>query len=209
MTAAAAAAAGPAPSRRALSSQQGALRVAVAPAEARRVPCALRLVLIPLGAARGSQVPRAALACARHAPRTLGGVGACWVGFLCSVGRLWVYLGDFGAAAHRPPTIKKKNLAFGGSAGGGRVPGGALGLWSGGMHSPKCLFSSVCEPAAFRRISFSPNPTPPLMEQEAAASLCRRMAAAARAVAVTSASMEAMAVAVCKASSEPGSMVDG
>jgi len=39
VTAAAAAAAGPAPSRRALSSQQGALRVAVAPAEARRVRC--------------------------------------------------------------------------------------------------------------------------------------------------------------------------
>jgi len=37
VTAAAAAAAGPAPSQRALSSQQGALRVAVAPAEARRV----------------------------------------------------------------------------------------------------------------------------------------------------------------------------
>jgi len=39
VTAAAAAAAGPVPSRRALSLQQGALRVAVAPAEARRVRC--------------------------------------------------------------------------------------------------------------------------------------------------------------------------
>jgi len=40
-------------------------------------PCALRPVLIPPGAPRGSQAPRAAWACARHAPRTLGGVGAC------------------------------------------------------------------------------------------------------------------------------------
>jgi len=40
-------------------------------------PCALRPVLTPLGAPRGSQAPRAAWACARHAPRTLGGVGAC------------------------------------------------------------------------------------------------------------------------------------
>jgi len=39
VTAAAAAASGPAPSQRAFSSQQGALRVAVAPAEARRVRC--------------------------------------------------------------------------------------------------------------------------------------------------------------------------
>jgi len=40
-------------------------------------PCALRLVLTPPGAPRGSQTPRAVLACARHAPRTLGVVGAC------------------------------------------------------------------------------------------------------------------------------------
>jgi len=31
------------------------------------------------------------------------------VGFLCSVGRLRAYLGDFGAA-HRPPTVKKKKI---------------------------------------------------------------------------------------------------
>jgi len=41
VAAVAAAAAGPAPSRRALSSQQGALRVAVAPVEARHVRCGL------------------------------------------------------------------------------------------------------------------------------------------------------------------------
>jgi len=40
-------------------------------------PCALRPVLIPPGAPRGSQAPRAAWACARHAPQILGGVGAC------------------------------------------------------------------------------------------------------------------------------------
>jgi len=39
-------------------------------------PCALRPVLIPPGAPRGSQAPRVAWACARHAPQTLGGVGA-------------------------------------------------------------------------------------------------------------------------------------
>ena len=39
-------------------------------------PCALRPVLLPPGAPRGSQAPRAAWACARHAPRILGGVGA-------------------------------------------------------------------------------------------------------------------------------------
>jgi len=39
--------------------------------------CALRPVSMPPGAPRGSQAPRAALACARHAPWTLGGVGAC------------------------------------------------------------------------------------------------------------------------------------
>jgi len=41
VAAVAAAAAGPAPSRRTLSSQQGALRVAVAPVEARHVRCGL------------------------------------------------------------------------------------------------------------------------------------------------------------------------
>jgi len=123
-------------------------------------PCALRPVLIPPGAPRGSQAPRAAWACARHAPRTLGGVGACKVGFLCSVGRLRAYLGDFGAA-HRPPTVKKKKSCL--WRVGGRVPGGTLGLWGGGMHSPKCLFSSVCEAAAFRRISiFTKTPPNPL-----------------------------------------------
>jgi len=40
-------------------------------------PCALRLVLIPPGAPRGSQAPGAAWAGAGHAPRTLGGIGAC------------------------------------------------------------------------------------------------------------------------------------
>jgi len=40
-------------------------------------PRALRLVLIPPGAPRGSQAPGAAWAGAGHAPRTLGGIGAC------------------------------------------------------------------------------------------------------------------------------------
>ena len=39
--------------------------------------CALRPVLIPPGAPRGSQAPGAAWAGAKHAPRTLGGIGAC------------------------------------------------------------------------------------------------------------------------------------
>ena len=43
---------------------------------------------------------------------------------------------------------------------GGRVPGGTLGLWGGEMHSPKCLFSSVCEAAAFRRISIFTKTSP-------------------------------------------------
>jgi len=157
VTAAVAAAAVPAPSRRALSSQQGALRVAVAPAEGRRVRCGP--FLIPPGAPRGSQAPRAAWACARHAPRTLGGEGACKVGFLCSVGRLRAYLGDCGAA-HRPPTVKKKKSRL--WRVGGRVLGGTLWLWGGGVHSPKCLFSSVCEAAAFRRISIFTK-TPPTL----------------------------------------------
>ena len=119
-------------------------------------PCALRLILIPPGAPRGSQAPRAAWACSRHASQTLGGVGGCWVGFLCSVGRLWAYLGDFGVA-HRPPTVaENKSWLW---RVGGRVPGGTLRLLGGGMHSPKCLFSSVCEAAAIRHISsFFRNP---------------------------------------------------
>ena len=43
---------------------------------------------------------------------------------------------------------------------GGRVPGGTLRLWGGGMHPPKCLFSSVCEAAAIWRISIFTK-TPP------------------------------------------------
>jgi len=90
-------------------------------------PCALRPVLIPPGAPRGSQAPGAAWAGARHAPWTLGAVGACSVGFLCSVGRLRAYLGDFGAA-HRPPTVKKKKiLPLEGRRAGTRWDPGALG----------------------------------------------------------------------------------
>ena len=66
------------------------------------------------------------------------------------MGRLWAYLDDFGAA-HRPPQPSRKKSCL--WRVGGRVPGGTLELWGGRMHSPKRLLSSVCEAAAFRRIS--------------------------------------------------------
>jgi hypothetical protein len=116
---------------------------------------ALRLVLIPPGSPRGSQAPRAAWACARHAPRTLGRVGACWVGFLCSVGRLWACLGDFGAA-NRPPNVKKKNLDVGGSADGYPV-----GLWGFGVRgcTPPGAYLVVCAKLRpFGAFHFLPKP---------------------------------------------------
>ena len=117
-------------------------------------PCGLRPVLIPPGAPRDSQAPRAAWACARHAPQTLGGVGACYVGFLCSVGRLRAYLGDFGAA-HRPPTVKrKKNLSFGGSAGG--YPVRPWGFGVGGCTPPSAYLVVCAKLRPFGAFQFLP-----------------------------------------------------
>jgi len=75
------------------------------------------------------------------------------VGFLCSVGRLRAYLGDFGAA-HRPPTVKKKNLAFGGSAGG--YPVGPWGFGVGGCTPPSAYLVVCAKLRPFGAFQFLP-----------------------------------------------------
>jgi len=68
---------------------------------------------------------------------------------MCSAaGRLRVYLvwATLGPPTALQPSRKKESCLW---RVGGRVLGGTLGLWGGGMHSLKCLFSSVCEAVAF------------------------------------------------------------
>jgi len=66
---------------------------------------------------------------------------------------VYTYLGDFGAS-HRPPTVKKKNLAYGESAGG--CPVGPWGLAVGGCTPPSAYLVVCAKLWPFDAFQFSP-----------------------------------------------------